>query len=118
MFQFVNTDQILGTPEILAEDFLSATNISGTTYNIGIMHLYTTPENGYSFGNPFNDNGPVTLNMIVNALKRCVKLNLAAGINEDGMKVLIFIQIQPVRCCMSKDFKRKPSDAFTMPMDS
>ena len=91
----VNTDQILGTPEILADDFLSATNISGTTYNIGLCKINPSEGGTEILKIPYKKSGYITLNMNVNADTdvRNLYLTFLTGIDEDWNEGIIIYPI-------------------------
>jgi uncharacterized protein (TIGR02145 family) len=77
-----NTNQILGTPTVTAPDFLSAFNISGTTYKIGVCTA-NSPTDGIALLKiPYNKNGSVTFDMIVNTVSKTVTVDLVTGILE------------------------------------
>ena len=77
-----NEQNILGTPKILIEDYLSAFNISSTTYNIGVCTA-TPPPDGTAFMKiPFYKTGSMTFNMIVNTKESNINLDLAVGMSE------------------------------------
>jgi len=80
-----NADQILGTPEILDKNFLSATNIDGSTYNIGLCNS-VSPESGSEILKiPYTKSGSIELNMTINTETETRNLNLSfiTGIEEE-----------------------------------
>ncbi|MBL7110324.1 MAG: T9SS type A sorting domain-containing protein [Bacteroidales bacterium] len=81
-----NEYEILGMPQVLNENFMSAFNNRGTTYNIGLCTAFS-PEDGSAIMKiPFNKSGSVTFNMLVNTEKKSVTLNRATGMIEFGNK--------------------------------
>ncbi len=86
-----NENEILGVPVILGDNFMSAFNDRGTTYNIGLCTAYS-PEDGIAIMRiPFNKSGSVSFNLLVNTEKRIVTLDLATGIVESGNEnILIY----------------------------
>lgn len=72
----VNEDQILETPILMADNFLSAFNISGTTYSVGVCAA-NSPDNGVAVMKiPYTKSGTITLEMIVNTETDTRILNL------------------------------------------
>jgi hypothetical protein len=62
----VNEDQILGTPILTADNFLSAFNVRGRTYSVGVCTT-NPPDNGVDVIKiPYTKSGTITLEMIVN----------------------------------------------------
>ncbi|MCK4751691.1 MAG: T9SS type A sorting domain-containing protein, partial [Bacteroidales bacterium] len=77
-----NENEILGTPEVLAEDFMSAFNISGSTFKIGPCTA-SSPSDGVAVMKiPFNKSGSVTFHMIVNTNESNVTVDLVTGLVE------------------------------------
>ncbi len=79
-----NENEILGTPEVLEEGFLSAYHMSETTYNIGLCTAYA-PQEGVPFMKiPFLSSGSVTFHMMVNTKATVLTLELVTGVDEKG----------------------------------
>lgn len=77
-----NEHKILGTPEILVEDYMSAFNINDSNYKIGVCTA-TPPPDGTAFMRiPFYKTGSVTFNMIVNTKESNLSLDFAVGMSE------------------------------------
>jgi uncharacterized protein (TIGR02145 family) len=76
----VNENNILGEPVIVAENFLSAKNIFGTTYKIGLCTSTPAFEGDELIRIPFNANGQVTFDMVVNTVVKSVTVDLATGV--------------------------------------
>jgi hypothetical protein len=77
-----NGNNILGIPVVLDKTFMSAFNINGTIYNIGLCTAYP-PENGTAiFKIPFTGSGSVTFNMLVNTERKVVTVDLFTGMVE------------------------------------
>ena len=75
----VNENNLLGEPVIVAKNFLSAKNISGTTYKIGLCTSVPATEGDELIKIPFNDNGQVTFDLMVNTIEKSVTVDLATG---------------------------------------
>jgi hypothetical protein len=78
----INQNQILGTPNVLAGNFMTAFNINGTTYNLGLCTAYSPAEGVAIMKIPYNSNGSVSFNMIVNTLQKTVTVDLVTGMVE------------------------------------
>jgi hypothetical protein len=77
-----NTNQILGTPSVLAPNFLSAFNISGTTFKVGICTA-NSPSDGVALLKiPYTKSGSVTFTMNINAEQKTVTVDLVTGMVE------------------------------------
>jgi len=77
-----NENGILGIPEVLNENFMSAFNIREATYKIGLCTA-VSPENGTAFMKiPFKNSGSVTFNMLVNTMEKIETINLTTEIVE------------------------------------
>jgi hypothetical protein len=80
----INENNMLGIPVVLNKTFMSAFNIRGTTYNIGLCTAFP-PENGMAVLKiPFTGCGSVTFTMLVNAEEKAVTIDLVTGISEPG----------------------------------
>ncbi|MCK4821108.1 T9SS type A sorting domain-containing protein, partial [bacterium] len=77
-----NENEILGTPEVLKEDFMSAFNITGATYRIGLCTASSPSDGDAVMKIPFSRSGSVTFNMIVNTEESVVTVNLATSLVE------------------------------------
>jgi hypothetical protein len=88
---FVNENKnLLGTPQILNQSMLSATNISATTYAIGLA-TPNAPKEGEMFMKiPFTagQSANITFDMIVNDTRKQVTIGLATGIVEINDKTI------------------------------
>lgn len=78
----------MSTPTVLAPDMMSATNINGNTYNIGLCTAYTPSDNTDIMRVPFTCTSAETLtfNMIINknSVTKTVNVGCAVGINENA----------------------------------
>ena len=86
----INENNTLGTPEIVAENFLSAMNIKGTTYKVGLCTSTPAFEGDVLMKIPFNVNGSITFDLVVNAFEKSLSVDLATGISElqnDGINI-------------------------------
>ena len=87
---------MLGIPVVLNKTFMSAFNIRGTTYNIGLCTAFP-PENGMAILKiPFTGSGSITFTMLVNTEEKVVTVDLVTGRVEPG-KEDIAIYPNPVR---------------------
>jgi hypothetical protein len=73
---------MLGTPEILKEGFLSAINMDGNHYRIGLCTASSLEDGDAFLKIPFNGSGAVTFRMIMNTEEKEVTVDLATGLNE------------------------------------
>ena len=74
--------EILGIPVILNENFMSAFNNYGSTYNVGLCTAYS-PEGGTAIMKiPFKNSGSVTIKMIVNTTEKIISVNQTTGLRE------------------------------------
>lgn len=71
--------EVLGTPEILNQTFMSALNIQGGVYRIGLCTAIASPDGEELLKIPYTKSGPVTFNLIENLRKREVTINLLTG---------------------------------------
>jgi len=81
----VNDNSILGSPDIVAENFLSAKNIEGTTYKIGLCTSTPALEGDDLIKIPFNSNGSVTFDLVVNTVEKSITVDLATGLVDMGI---------------------------------
>ncbi|MEN8157249.1 MAG: T9SS type A sorting domain-containing protein [Bacteroidota bacterium] len=85
-----NENGILGTPEVVEESlalsgpsgFLSAMNMSGKSYNIGLCTAYPPSEGRPVMKIPFIKSGSVTFEMVVNSDRRIVTIDLTTAVDE------------------------------------
>jgi uncharacterized protein (TIGR02145 family) len=91
-----NEFQILGKPIILGENFMSAFNINDKDYKVGLCTARPPADGTAILKIPFNRNGSVNINMIVNDVQKSMALNLSTGITDFGMNGII-IYPNPVR---------------------
>jgi hypothetical protein len=77
-----NENDILGNPVVLEENFISAFNNEGTTYNIGLCTAYSPEEGSAIMKIPFNKPGSVTFHMLVNTEENIVTISLVTGTVE------------------------------------
>ena len=75
-------NQLLGVPVTIGVDFLSAFNIHGSTYNLGLCTA-TPPEEGSAIMKiPFNQSGTVSFKLLVNTEEKIVTVDLSTGVVE------------------------------------
>jgi hypothetical protein len=67
---------ILGTPEVLSSSFMSAVNLKGSAYRIGLCTAASVPDGEALFRIPFTGSGKVTFHLIENAVEREVTLDV------------------------------------------
>ena len=85
-----NENGILGAPEVLAEEFtllnptgfMSAFNINGTVYNIGLCTAQSPPDGSAVMKIPFHGGGSVSFDMIVNTDEDRLTIDLPTGLVE------------------------------------
>jgi hypothetical protein len=74
-----NQQGLLGTPEVLKEEFMSAINMDGTTYRIGLCTTSSATDGDAVMRIPYNGSGSVTFHIIENAEERVVTVDLLTG---------------------------------------
>ena len=86
-----NENKLLGAPEILVEDYLSAFNSSDNSYNIGLCTA-TPPMDGTAIMKiPFYKTGLVNFDISVNTNNSTISLNLPVGVSEkENEQILIY----------------------------
>jgi hypothetical protein len=78
----MDKNNILGIPVVLEKTFMSAFNINGPTFNIGLCTAFP-PGNGEAILKiPFTGNGSVTFTMLVNTERKVVTIDLFTGVVE------------------------------------
>jgi uncharacterized protein (TIGR02145 family) len=75
-----NKNQILGTPVVVANNFLSAFNIGETIYKLGLCTSSSPASGAALLKIPYNRSGSVTFDLMVNAEPKQVTVDLATGI--------------------------------------
>lgn len=77
---------IMNTPSFLVSNMMSATNINGSTYNIGLCTAYSPSDNTEIMRIPFTCSAPETLtfNMIINktVVTKTFAVSCTVGMNE------------------------------------
>ena len=74
-----NQQGLLGTPEVLKKEFMSAINMDGTTYRIGLCTASAASDGDAVMRIPYNGVGSVTFHIIENAEERMVNIDLLTG---------------------------------------
>ena len=74
-----NQQGLLGTPEVLKKEFMSAINMDGTTYRIGLCTASAASDGDAVMRIPYNGSGSVTFHIIENAEERVVTVDLLTG---------------------------------------
>lgn len=85
-----NEKGILGMPEILDVSFMSALNMKGTNYRIGLCTTSSASEGEAVIRIPFSNNGSVTFQLIENTKEREMTVNLLTavpGLEREGISV-------------------------------
>jgi hypothetical protein len=85
-----NEDGILGTPEVLKEEFMSAINMNGTTYRIGLCTASSASDGDALMRIPFSGSGAVTFHIIENTEEREVTVDLVTGVvelDDEGIEI-------------------------------
>ncbi len=75
-----DANEMLGMPEILMEDFISAFNIRGDTYRIGLCTAVPPMDGAMVMKIPFTGSGSVGLNLVVNTTELTAVVKLTTGI--------------------------------------
>jgi hypothetical protein len=82
---------ILGTPEVLQEEFMSAINMEGTSYRIGLCTASSASDGDAVIRIPFNGSGSVTFHLIENTDERMVTVDLLTGVpDSEGNRIVIY----------------------------
>ena len=85
-----NENGILGIPEVLNGSFMSALNMKGTDYRIGLCTTSSASDGEALLRIPFSNNGSVTFHLIENTMEREVTVNLVTavpGLEREGISV-------------------------------
>ncbi len=77
-----NARELLGWPEILNDDFISAFNINGETYRIGICTAISPRDGAMVMKIPFTGSGSLDLNLVVNTTELNAAINLTTSKTE------------------------------------
>jgi uncharacterized protein (TIGR02145 family) len=77
-----NENQILGEPVVLADDFMLAKNIKGSTYRIGICTSSSPADGTQLMEIPVLNDGQITIDMVVNNDLYSMDLNLLTDIES------------------------------------
>jgi streptogramin lyase len=76
-----NENQILGTPHVIAENFLSVFNITDSTYSLGVCTANSPVVGTEILKIPYSDKDTVTINLVVNTQLTRVTVDLNTAIN-------------------------------------
>ena len=88
--------ELLGMPEILMGDFISAFNIRGDTYRIGLCTAVSPMDGAMVMKIPFTGSGSVGLNLVVNTTELTAVVKLTTGMEETEENEGIEIYPNPV----------------------
>lgn len=98
--------QILGTPEVMDQNMMSAFNITADTYNLGLCTAYSPEEGSVIMKIPYSTGDPVdlTFNLIVNTeiMNKAVSL---VGIPKSDLQNNITIHPNPVSSILTVNLK-------------
>ncbi len=84
----VSNQGMLGIPVILNEDFMSAVNMSGGKFRVGLCTAYPAPEGTALMKIPVSGSGQLTFHMMVNTVERVLSMDLATGLTEQGGRII------------------------------
>jgi hypothetical protein len=82
----VNNQGLLGIPVILNEDHMSAVNMTGGSFRLGLCTAHPAPEGTAVMKIPVSGSGQLTFHMMVNTVERVLSMDLATGLSEQGVK--------------------------------
>lgn len=88
--------ELLGLPEILHDAFISALNISGASYKVGLCTAKAPTDGDVLMKIPFLGSGSVGLNLVVNTTELTSVVKLTTGMAEPEEKEGIEIYPNPV----------------------
>jgi len=91
-----DANEMLGMPEIQMENFISAFNIRGDTYRIGLCTAVSPMDGAMLMKIPFTGSGSVGLNLVVNTTELTAVVKLTTGIAEPEENEGIEIYPNPV----------------------
>ncbi len=94
--EITNAKDLLGRPEILNDDFISAININGDTYRIGICTAIPPLDGAMVMKIPFSGSGSLDLNLVVNTTELAANVDLNTGMAEEQEQGGIEIYPNPV----------------------
>jgi len=80
-----NEEGNLGIPEVLKEEFMSAINMEGSTYRIGLCTAVPAADGDALLKIPFKNGGKVTFSIIENTEERLMTVDLQTGVQESGL---------------------------------
>jgi Secretion system C-terminal sorting domain len=78
-----NKQGILGIPQLLNEEYMSAVNLSADSYRVGLCTAYPAAEGTPLMKIPLKKNGTVIFHMMVNTMEQAMKLDLFTGLAEE-----------------------------------
>jgi len=81
-----NKMRMLGIPVILNGDFMSAVNMSGTRFRVGLCAAYPAIEGMALMKIPLSGSGQLSLHMVENTVERVLSLDLATGLTQEDLK--------------------------------
>ncbi len=88
--------ELLGMPEIMNENFISAINISEDTYRIGLCTATAPPDGAAVLKIPFKGSGSLGLKLVLNTTELAAHVELTTGMTEAQEQEGIEIYPNPV----------------------
>ncbi len=79
---------MLGIPVILNEDFMSAVNMSGDQYRVGLCTARPALDGTAVMKIPLSGSGHLNFHMMVNTVERVLSIDLATGMAEQGARTV------------------------------
>ena len=88
----MNMQGVLGIPVILNDAYISAVNMTGSNFRVGLCTAHPAAERTAILKVPIQHSGTVTFHMMVNTVERTLKVDLTTGLTEQEDE---FIEIYP-----------------------
>jgi len=94
--ELINIKGLLGEPEILNEDFLSASNIVRDIYRIGLCTAIPPMDGAEVMKIPYLGSGSLSMNLVVNTTALVAQIELTSGIEDAAFPEDLRIYPNPV----------------------
>ena len=94
--ELINTNGLLGVPEILNDDFLSACKIERDIYRIGLCTAIPPVDGAELMKIPYMGSGSLSMNLVVNTTALTAQIDLTTGMLEPAENEGIKIYPNPV----------------------
>jgi len=94
--ELINSKGLLGEPEILNEDFLSAYNIVRDIYRIGLCTAIPPMDGAEVMKIPYMGSGSLSMNLVVNTTALVAQVELTTGIEDAPIPQDVDIYPNPV----------------------